>query len=136
MANRQLEDTKMAPGATVLRPDGEAAEIVHAIARASHEIAPPESHGYPDYAAWAKLVIARSEKLSAIELHWLLSDNSAHLDAYEKAYPGAGVGLEDRINTRLAKLEAEPEMRPDHEASSALDRGAVTPSRPLRSNSS
>jgi hypothetical protein len=106
MANRQLEDSQMPPGATVLRPDGEAAEIVHAITRASHEIVPPESHGYPDYAAWAKLVIARAGELSATELRWLLIDNSAHLDVYEKVYPGAGVGLEDRINTRIVELEA------------------------------
>jgi hypothetical protein len=106
MANRQLEDSQIPPGATVLRPDGEAAEIVHAITRASHEIVPPESHGYPDYSAWAKLVIARTGELSAIELRWLLIDNSAHLDAYEEAYPGAGVGLEDRINARIAELES------------------------------
>jgi hypothetical protein len=105
MERRQLEASAMVPGTTVVRSDGSPAEIVHAVTRASQEIVPPESHGHPDYAAWAKLVTARMVFLSALELHWLIADNRAHFDAYERAYPGAGVGLEDHINARIAELE-------------------------------
>ena len=91
---------------TVVRPDGETAEIVHAVSRQSQEIVPPESNdGRPDYGTWALLVAERIEELSTLELYWLLADNSAHLEAYEAAYPGAGAGLKDRINSRIAALE-------------------------------
>jgi hypothetical protein len=51
-------------------------------------------------------VVARIGGLrSSLELHWLIADNSAHLKAYEAAYPGAGIGLGDRINVRIAELE-------------------------------
>jgi hypothetical protein len=78
---------------------------VHAVARASHEVPPLVSYGQPDYPTWAKQIAARSETLSALELQWLLADNSAYLDAYEMAFPGAGVALEDRIHARIAELE-------------------------------
>jgi hypothetical protein len=79
----------------VVRPDGEVAEIVHAVTRASQEIVPQLKYGRPDYAAWAKRILERSDKLSALELHHLLDDNSDHFDEYEHSFPGAGVGLED-----------------------------------------
>jgi len=104
---RQLE-AAAAPSAgpvTVVRPDGGTAEIVHAISRESLEIVPPESYGRPDYGTWALLVAERTEGLSTLELHWLLTDNSAHLEAYEAAHPGAGVGLRNRIIVRIGELE-------------------------------
>jgi hypothetical protein len=106
---RQLEGVITPPmPATAVRPDGEAVEVVHAVARANQEVPPPLQNGHPDYVTWAKKLIApRIERLSAQELHWLLADNSAHLDAYETAYPGAGAGLEDRINARIAELEGQ-----------------------------
>jgi hypothetical protein len=104
---RQLEGIVTPPvAATVVRPDGEAAEIVHAVTRASQEVLPPLSFGYPDYHAWARIIASRITKLSAIELQWLLDDNRIHFDAYERAHPGAGRGLEGRINARIAELEA------------------------------
>jgi uncharacterized coiled-coil protein SlyX len=104
---RQLESSAVPPGAaTVIRPDGKTAEIVHAISRQSQEVSPPLSHGHPDYAAWAKEIASRIDGgLSVMELHWLLDDNAAHLDAYETAFPGAGVALEDRISRRIAELD-------------------------------
>jgi hypothetical protein len=90
---------------TVVRPDGETAEIMHAVSRESQEIVPPESYGRPDYGTWALLVAERVEWLSTLELYWLLTDNSAHLEAYEATFPGAGAGLRDRINSRIAELE-------------------------------
>jgi hypothetical protein len=78
---------------------------VHAVSRASQEIVPPLKYGRPDYLAWAKRVRERREKLSAIELHWLLADNAAHFDEYERSFPGAGVALEDYINERIATLD-------------------------------
>jgi hypothetical protein len=96
--------TPAAAPVTVVRPDGETAEIVHAVSRQSQEIVPPESYGRPDYGTWALLVAERIEGLSTLELYWLLADNSAHLEAYEAAYPGAGAGLRDRINVRIAEL--------------------------------
>jgi len=89
---------------TVVRPDGETAEIVHAVSRQSQEIVPPESDGWPDYSTWALLVAERGEELSSLELYWLLTDNSAHFEAYEAAFPGAGAGLRDHINLRIAEL--------------------------------
>jgi len=52
-----------------------------------------------------KEVRERREKLSAIELHWLLADNAKHFDEYERSFPGAGVALEDCINERIATLD-------------------------------
>jgi hypothetical protein len=107
---RQLEATAGPPAGpvTVVRPDGKTGEIVHAISRESQAITPPESHGRPDYSSWARLVAARIKALSTPELHWLLADNAPSIDACEAAYPGAGVGLRDRINARIAELEASP----------------------------
>jgi hypothetical protein len=104
--NRQLAAIVTPPAAaTVVRPDGEVAEIVHAVTRASQEITPPVKYGHADYLAWAKRVLEHSDKLSALELHYLLADNSEHLDEYEHSFPGAGIGLEDRIRERIDKLE-------------------------------
>jgi len=108
-AERRQQVSTMPNSATVIRPNGEAAEIMHAVSRASQEIVPPELYGHPDYAGWGKLVTARVPSLSTLELYWLIADNQAHLDAYEAAYPGAGVGLEDRINARIAELEERAE---------------------------
>jgi hypothetical protein len=102
---RQLEGVAAPSSATVVRPDGLSTEILHAVSRESQEISPPVRHGHPDYAAWGKLVVSRVAELGVAELQWLLTDNSPHLDAYEDAYPGAGVGLEDRINARIAEIE-------------------------------
>ena len=109
-ARMQLE-AAAAPAAapvTAIRPDGGTAEIVHAISRESQAITPPESHGRPDYRSWAGLVAERIKALSALELYWLLADNAPYIDAYEKALPGAGIGLKNRINARIAELEASP----------------------------
>ena len=108
-ATRMQLEAAAAPAAapvTVVRPDGETAEIVHAVSRQSQRITPPESDGgHPDYATWAKRVAERIEELSSRELYWLLTDNDTHFEAYEAAYPGAGTGLKDRINLRIAELE-------------------------------
>jgi hypothetical protein len=104
-SRRQLEAVAAPSSATVVRPNGETVEIVHAISRESQEVSPPLSHGHPDYAAWAKQLVSRIDELSAMELRWLLIDNDAHLEAYEAAFPGAGVALEDRIARRIAELE-------------------------------
>lgn len=103
---RQLEGIVTPPvAATVLRPDGEPVEVVHAVTRTSQEILPPVSYGHPDYTAWTKMVRSRITQLSAIELQWLLDDNRTHFDALEKAYPGAGCGLETLINARIVEVE-------------------------------
>jgi hypothetical protein len=105
--NRQLKSLAAPPAGpvTVMRPDGETVEIVHATSRENREIMPPESYGHPDYAAWARLMAEKIAELSAPELTWLLADNRAHIAACETAYPGAGRGLEDRIRTRIAELD-------------------------------
>ena len=106
---RQLESVvTLSPDstpATVKRPDGATVEVMHATARASHEIEPPVIDGQPDYPNWAKQVARRTSKLSALELHWLLADNSAHFDTYERLFPGAGTALENRVMTRIHELE-------------------------------
>ena len=106
---RQLESVVTlspdATPATVKRPDGATVEVMHATARASHEIEPPVIDGQPDYPNWAKQVARRTSKLSALELHWLLADNSAHFDTYERLFPGAGTALENRVMTRIHELE-------------------------------
>jgi hypothetical protein len=106
-ARKQLESVA-APfaEATVVRPDGESAEIVHAVARESQEIAPPLKYGRPDYPAWAKLVKDRVATLSAPERRWLLTDNAAHFHDYEVSFPWAGIALEHRVKLRIAELEA------------------------------
>ena len=104
-SRRQLEAVAAPSSATVVRPNSETVEIVHAISRESQEVSPPLSHGHPDYAAWAKQLVSRIDELSAMELRWLLIDNDAHLEAYEATFPGAGVALEDRIARRIAELE-------------------------------
>jgi hypothetical protein len=105
---RQLEAVAAPAAATVVRPDG-SVEIVHAVTRESQEVSPPLNHGQPDYVAWAKRLIApRIGKLSVLELDWLLADNRAHFDAYETAFPGAGVALKDRVNARIAELAFAP----------------------------
>jgi hypothetical protein len=110
-AKQQLEGVVTPPvealPMTVKRPDGKIVEIVHAVSRASQEITPPLKYGQPDLPGWAKLVRGRTEILSALELHWLLADNGAHLDAFERAFPGAGIGLKGYINARIAKLSEE-----------------------------
>jgi hypothetical protein len=107
-ANKQLEGLVTPPvealPTTVKRPDGETVEILHAIMRRSQEITPPIKYGQPDFSAWAKVMKERTETLSAPELRWLLADNRAHLDAYERMFSGAGIGLADRINARIVEL--------------------------------
>jgi hypothetical protein len=45
------------------------------------------------------------KELSALELQHLLSDNRASFDEYERRFPGAGIGLEDRIRARIEFLQ-------------------------------
>ena len=80
--------------------------ITPPLARETLKIIPPTKLGQPDYAAWARALWDRASELTALELTWLLDDNGADLDEYERWFPGAGVGLEDRIRTRIRKLEA------------------------------
>ena len=104
---RQLESVVAPATATVVRPDGEPAEIVQAITRASQEVLPPIRHGQPDWPAWARKLRLLTGQLTIIELHWLRTDNRPHLDAYERAHPGAGRGLEARITVRIAELAGD-----------------------------
>jgi hypothetical protein len=105
-ARKALEKVATPPAAaTVVRPNGETVEIVHATARASQEIVPEMKYGQPDFVGWAKQIRERGTKLSVVELNWLLADNSEYFDAYERAFTGAGVGLEDWINDRVRQLE-------------------------------
>ena len=47
----------------------------------------------------------RLGELSVVKLRWLLADNSAYLDEFERVFPGAGVGLEEKIMERIRELE-------------------------------
>src|SRR5215510_2066656 len=60
--------------------------------RASQEVLPPIRHGQPDWRAWARKLRLLTGQLTIIEVHWLRTDNRPHLDAYERAHPGAGRG--------------------------------------------
>ncbi len=110
---RQLEGLVAPAAATVVRPDGETVEIIHAVSRDSYEVPVPSAYGQPDFAAWARLVKVRIAELSLRELDWLLQDNRESLDAVEGFQQGAGSGLTQRIRQRIEELadkeaEAEP----------------------------
>jgi hypothetical protein len=74
--------------------------------RESREIIPPVQFGRPHYAGWARLMaqaIANAETVAEVE--WLRDDNREHIAALEAETPGAGKGIEDRLNRRVLELE-------------------------------
>jgi hypothetical protein len=84
----------------------------------SAEIEPPISLGQTDWPAWARaLANAISGASDAHHLDALRIDNANHFAAYETAYPGAGRGLEARIDARLAELHEERLASDSSEAS-------------------
>jgi len=80
--------------------------IVYAIGRDSFEVPIPILYGYPDLGTWARHFAGRIPKLSiCAQLDFLLKDNAEHLDALERAVPGAGEGLRQRVRYRIHELE-------------------------------
>jgi uncharacterized coiled-coil protein SlyX len=74
-------------------------------ARESREIVPLVRFDKPHYPGWARLMaqaIANAETVAEIEE--LRDDNREHITAFEAETPGAGKGIEERLNERLLQL--------------------------------
>jgi hypothetical protein len=76
--------------------------------RTNEEIAPIWTSGRDYFEPWERLVMERLETFdTANRARWLLEDNWQSLAAYERAVPGAGKELIERIRKRIAELTAE-----------------------------
>jgi uncharacterized coiled-coil protein SlyX len=74
--------------------------------RESREVIPPMQFDRPHYAGWARLMVqAIASAETVTELEWLRDDNREHIAAFEAETPGAGKGIEDRINERITQLQ-------------------------------
>ena len=88
----------------IVTPPG-AAEVV----RERREVMPPVQFNRPYYAGWARIVAGKiASATNAEELEQLRDDNREHIAAFEAETPGAGKGIEQRINERLADLMGCP----------------------------
>jgi uncharacterized coiled-coil protein SlyX len=76
-------------------------------AHASREVVPPVRFGKPHYPGWARQMSAAiTAATSVVELQWLRDDNRTHIDAFEAETPGAGKGVEQRIDQRILELQS------------------------------
>lgn len=87
---------------SIVSPPAAAATDAHE----SREVIPPTRLGRPHYAAWARLMAAKIAAPATVEeLEWLRVDNRQHIEAFEAETPGAGKGIENRINVRIFELQ-------------------------------
>jgi uncharacterized coiled-coil protein SlyX len=74
-------------------------------AHESFEVTPPERFDKPHYARWARLMAREIDAAETVEeLERLRADNREHIAAFENETPGAGAGVEQRIEERILQL--------------------------------